>query len=296
VPRARLILTYHRVGRASDDPLELCVALERFREHLDVLRTLGEVVPLAALMRHGRGVRFAITFDDGYADNAQAAAPLLEAQGMPATVFVVAGSVGSHEPFWWDRLSTSIFSGAVGPKLELGLGGQALEVDTRTPAGRMRAYLAAWTRLRMLTPAQIEEALDRLEAGLRSGEARVDARPLGEEELLALAGGVVDIGAHTVSHPSLPTIAIERQREEISGSRAALERMIDRPVRAFAYPYGDYDATTPRLVREAGFRHACTVHEGRASRLSSRFLLPRVTIRDWTAEQLETVLRSWIPT
>ena len=44
-----------------------------------------------------------ITFDDGYADNYTAAFPILQRYGFTATVFLVTGSVGREEVFWWDR-------------------------------------------------------------------------------------------------------------------------------------------------------------------------------------------------
>ena len=53
------------------------------------------------------------------------------------------------------------------------------------------------------------------------------------------------------------------QRAEIAGSRRALEDRLGAPVDVFAYPFGrprvEYTRTTARLVREAGFDHACAV-------------------------------------
>jgi peptidoglycan/xylan/chitin deacetylase (PgdA/CDA1 family) len=258
----RLILMYHRVATVDSDPLELCVAPDRFGEHLELLRSLGEIVPLGALT-HSRStaLQVAITFDDGYADNALAAAPLLEAHAAPATVFVVAGAVGSGRAFWWDRLA-----GLVGPE----------------------GYWREWGRLRILQAGQIEEELEALGAA-----PATEGRPLNEDELVTLPAGLVEIGAHTLTHPSLPALAADDQRREIAGSRERLEELLGRRVEAFAYPYGDYDRTTVRLVKRSGFRVACTIHENRLSRLSSPFLLPRYPVRDWPADELERRLAAW---
>jgi peptidoglycan/xylan/chitin deacetylase (PgdA/CDA1 family) len=291
--RACLILTYHRVAVSAEDPLELCVAPERFREQLQVLRSLGDIVPLGELarLRGRRGVRFAITFDDGYADNALAAAPILDGEGAAATVFVVAGAVGSRRPFWWDRLSQLLFAATAPPSLELD--GERFALGGRTAAERMNVYLAVWSRLRLLTPALVEQALEQVEQAVGPVDGANGARPVDEAELMALAQ-TLEIGGHTVSHPSLPTLASGRQRDELEVGRSLLERLIDRPVRAFAYPFGDYDADTRRAVKDAGFRYACTVHEGPVSVFSSRFLLPRVTVRDWPGERLEAELHRWL--
>lgn len=262
---------YHRVATAEADPLELCVAPERFREQLELLGSLGEIVPLETLVRDRRshGLKVAVTFDDGYADNALAAAPLLAAADASATVFVVAGAVGSARPFWWDRLAALVYD------------------------GDGSAYWGAWERLRKLPADRIEQELESLEAV--HGAAKVDAgsRPMSEDELLSLAGGPVEIGGHTVSHPSLPALPEASRRVEIATGREQLESLIGRPIATFAYPYGDYDVATVRLVRTAGFRLACTIHENQLSRFSSPHLLPRYAVRDWTADELERRVTGW---
>lgn len=259
----RLILMYHRVAAAEHDPLELCVAPERFAEHLDLLQSLGRIVPLAEITRvKANGLTVAITFDDGYADNALVAAPLLGQRDASATVFVVAGAVGSGSAFWWDRLAAVV---------------------------GIEDYWPLWEKLRVLPAERIEEELETL-----GPVPEVDGRPMSEEELAGLAESPVEIGAHTLTHPSLPALPAEARRREIEGSRRWLEELIGRPLEAFAYPYGDYDAATVRLVKRSGFRSACTIHENRLSRLSSAFLLPRYPVRDWPADELERRLRTWL--
>jgi len=259
----RLVLMYHRVATAEHDPLELCVAPDRFAEHVELLQSLGRIGPLAEITRaKPNGLTVAITFDDGYADNARAAAPLLEARDAPATVFVVAGAVDSGRAFWWDRLA-----GLVG----------------------LDEYWPLWDRLRVLPAERIEEELEALGPAPDPG-----GRPMSADELAALAAGPVEIGAHTLTHPSLPALPPEEQGREIAGSRRWLEELAGRRIEAFAYPYGDYDAATVRLVKRSGFRSACTIHENRLSRFSSVFLLPRYAVRDWPADELERRLASWL--
>jgi glycosyltransferase involved in cell wall biosynthesis len=68
-----------------------------------------------------------------------------------------------------------------------------------------------------------------------------------------------EIGAHTLTHPHLDQLSTTVARREISGSKQMLEAITCKPVRAFAYPYGDYNEETKRLVQEAGFTSARTV-------------------------------------
>lgn len=87
-----LVVTYHaiRVG-----PPPLCVAPERLARDLDLFLTSGfEPHPLAALLRAGAAPRsrpgLCVTFDDGYRDFLENALPVLEAHGVPATLFAIA--------------------------------------------------------------------------------------------------------------------------------------------------------------------------------------------------------------
>ncbi len=83
-----LILTYHRIRHPGRDPLLQCVDPEHFADQLRRLPALAEIVPLAELREPARGRRIALTFDDGYADNAAVAVPALRSAGLPATFFV----------------------------------------------------------------------------------------------------------------------------------------------------------------------------------------------------------------
>ena len=83
---------FHAIGSlALGDGLGLfSVTPAMFRKHLEILstRTTGRIVPFSREARVGEGQRLSITFDDGYADNLDVAAPLLAEAGLPFTVFV----------------------------------------------------------------------------------------------------------------------------------------------------------------------------------------------------------------
>lgn len=70
------------------------------------------------------------------------------------------------------------------------------------------------------------------------------------------------IGSHTISHARLTEIAVKQAREEIQASKKSLEDMFGVAVEHFCYPYGDWSPVIRDLVREAGYRTACTVLSG----------------------------------
>src|SRR4051812_17387456 len=98
-----LVLTYHRVTTLARDPLSMAVTPDRFAIHLRVLQEMAECVPLAEVGTRDRRT-VSITLDDGYADSAEIAAPLLEQAGVPATLFVTSGVITGESEFWWDQL------------------------------------------------------------------------------------------------------------------------------------------------------------------------------------------------
>jgi peptidoglycan/xylan/chitin deacetylase (PgdA/CDA1 family) len=103
------ILTYHRVVDTvpTDDYYHICLPREVFVAQMRSLAVEGyETISLeraAALMRRRAPLDprwIVLTFDDGYLDTFETAAPILMEHGFTATVFVVAGLVGKRS--LWD--------------------------------------------------------------------------------------------------------------------------------------------------------------------------------------------------
>ena len=101
--RSRLtVVTYHQVKEPADD--NSTVSPAAFLEQMQFLKAHYQVVPLsegvAAVAARGPARRMvAITFDDGYRDNATIAAPILRALGLPACFFVSTDMIGTTVPF-----------------------------------------------------------------------------------------------------------------------------------------------------------------------------------------------------
>jgi peptidoglycan/xylan/chitin deacetylase (PgdA/CDA1 family) len=103
--RPPFALCYHGVGRVAPgaDPHALFIGPEAFAEQLDVLAAQGYAVVGAGELGErvargdGDGVG-AVTFDDGLAQTARAAAPLLAERGMRASMFVTTGLMGGVHP------------------------------------------------------------------------------------------------------------------------------------------------------------------------------------------------------
>jgi len=131
-------------------------------------------------------------------------------------------------------------------------------------------------------------------AGAPSGASPAH-RFLEPKEVCTLAeGGLVEIGAHTLSHEMLPAHSSDFQRAEIEQNKAYLENLLGQTVSSFSYPFGEYSPETVSLVRKAGFTCACSVIPDIVWKESDRFLLPRLAVKDWSGEEFEKRLLRWL--
>jgi len=104
-------------------------------------------------------------------------------------------------------------------------------------------------------------------------------------------GGLVDIGAHSVTHPVLSALPAAAQRDEITQCKFQLEEILGHTVSNFCYPHGAYTAETIALVRSAGFASACSVVSRAVDPDADPFQLPRIHTRDWDADEFGRQLR-----
>jgi peptidoglycan/xylan/chitin deacetylase (PgdA/CDA1 family) len=289
---ALLVLGFHRVLAAPDPLLPNEPDAEHFAALLRLLSRHFKPIALEDAMRRlsdgslpPRSV--AVTFDDGYANNLTVAQPLLEHAGVPATVFVAPGF--AHDGVMFNDLVIEAVRSAR-HSLDLAELGLA-RVELHDAASRLSAIDEVIRNLKPLQPNQrIERTMQLMNA---TGATRPTGLMLTEGQIRELHRRGVAIGAHTVSHPILSSVDAETAREEIAGSRRALERILDAPVRLFAYPNGrpgmDYSRLHVDQVRQAGFELAVTTSWGAATRGVDPLQIPRVG--PWDTDPLPYCMR-----
>jgi peptidoglycan/xylan/chitin deacetylase (PgdA/CDA1 family) len=300
--RGPVILLYHRVIERDTDPLGACVSPANLASQLEVLKAERELVPLEEILSDDVPPEAAaITFDDGYRDNLEHAAPALAAAGIPATLFVATGPVAEAAGFWWDALERTLRAASeeAASSLTIELAGQRRTFRLGTGPEReiARRHLHAW--LQPLAPEAIDSAL----AALRrwAGDAREPGAPdrdraMTPEELRAFADTPgVTIGAHTRSHRSLRYADGGTQDAEITGSRDDIAAWLGTEPTSFSYPFGvhgaDFDDAVVARVRGAGFSLGVTTTEGPLTG-ADRFKLPRRSVPDVDGQAFEAWLRA----
>jgi peptidoglycan/xylan/chitin deacetylase (PgdA/CDA1 family) len=286
--RGRLsILIFHRVLPATDPlfPREMTAAT--FRERMLWVRECAVVLPLAdavsALQRGRLPPRaLSITFDDGYADNAAVALPILRELGLHATFFVTTGTLDGGR-MWNDTVIEAI-RGARAPTIALECAGLG-DREVATVAAKRQVIGELLTAFKHLPPA--ERAAKAAAVASACGAALPDDLMMTRGQVRSLVAAGMDLGAHTVSHPILSALDESTARSEIAAGRDALYALARVPVRLFAYPNGsptnDYRRLHVDMVRSLGFTAAVSTAWGAARRGDDPFELPRFTPWDTTA-------------
>jgi peptidoglycan/xylan/chitin deacetylase (PgdA/CDA1 family) len=193
---------------------------------------LAEVL---AAVRDGRPLppdAVLLTFDDGRRSVLEDGLPVLRAAGVPAVLFVVAGLVGTDDPFWWDEVA------------HLSAGGGTTDVVAGAGGGDLV------NALKRVPDVDRRRALDDLRRSSAAEPLRT--RQLTVDELRELEAGGIAIGNHSLTHPILTQVDAGALRREVTESRAQLEQALGHPVTAFAYPSGAGDATVRAAVEAAG--------------------------------------------
>ena len=102
--------------------------------------------------------------------------------------------------------------------------------------------------------------------------------PLSWEQAAEMAEQGTELGAHTLTHPSLPELGADALRHEIEGSRDLIAERTGRRPETFCYPRGRFDARVKEAVRDAGFAVACTTMPGSVTPDTHPFSLRRTFI------------------
>jgi len=307
-----LILMYHRVADEPVDPWGLAVSSAHFEEQLHVLRRVRHPFPLTDFVRNLIAGTLppnavALTFDDGYVDNLHVAKPRLTAADIPATVFLATGYLNGSRKFWWDKLERLILFGTAPKEFEFAVRSRALRCDIGTeppvhgrvigplPTSNKRhsALIKIWLILRRLNDTEREPILDTLASFLTVPDLPTSpARIMSADEVATIAAdGLVTVGAHTVTHPVLPTLETAACRREIVESKATCEALTGKPVSTFAYPFGEFDPKSREEVQNAGFAIACSTSDRPVQAASDVLALPRVYVPSVDGNAFEKTLR-----
>jgi peptidoglycan/xylan/chitin deacetylase (PgdA/CDA1 family) len=268
-----LVLNYHRIGDRDADPFDpdvFSATANEFNDQVSYLKQQGWLVTLEEAQDFIDGkdntsrYRVLITFDDGYLDNYELAFPILRSHGTQGVFFLVTGIMGSGSIPWWDHIAF-VMKRAKQRRFTLLYPSElAVDIDAHGVLPSLRNVLALYK-----TPlnADGERFIRELEECTKTtvNLPTPPRRFLNWDEAREMLAGGMAIGSHTHSHPVLSQLGAERQRQELTQSRALLRQNLDIKADSIAYPVGatlSFSALTQAIAEQCGYRTAFSFHGG----------------------------------
>jgi peptidoglycan/xylan/chitin deacetylase (PgdA/CDA1 family) len=281
-----IVFTYHRIAEPGADPFYdpvISATPESFRAQVESLgRRMRVLTLLEAMERIASGPPWRepaalITFDDGYRDNFEVAAPILRDRGLPATFFLPTAYLETPRLPWWDTVACIIKQTRV-RRLALPRGPDGEPDGSRRPPIAIDLGVTPRSEaIRTIIAAFLDETIrdgpwflamlaDRAEVEVDDG-AMTRALFTSWDQVRRSTGPDtgLSIGSHGHSHHKLAGLDGDSQRRELAESKRILEDRLGREVAALAYPYGwpgTYTAETKAIAAQSGYRVAFASLEG----------------------------------
>jgi peptidoglycan/xylan/chitin deacetylase (PgdA/CDA1 family) len=304
---AVVILRYHSIqdepGRhAHSIGSGIIHATSTFEKQMEIVARQFDPVSINDVLRFARGETdlprrpVAITFDDGFADNFEIAAPILNRFGVPASFYITVRPVETGQPPWFCRLRH-----AFGTTREKTWRDSA-ENCARTlqdPVDKKTAFLVASARC-------ASKAGEPQEQILRTMEQELGVEPLSAklmmswEQIRALYQSGHTIGSHTLTHPNVACLEPAEALWECSVSKDKLEEKLGARVVHFSYPSPylepHWTTQTIEVTTRVGYQTAVTCTPGPVRRGHNTLSLQRMTVPTEIHEfnwALQTALLGW---
>jgi len=269
-----VVLTFHRI--LTDEELELTASLpgmivrcETFDGFLKYAVETCQFVqlPVEPEWKQNQRLKVAITFDDGWLDNASSACPIAQKHQAPMAIFVVPERTGTVLPFWPERAASALDR----------------QMSAADRAQNRNYVEQTIERLKGLSAQERKRRIDEMTSsgGVLHSTALVD-QTMTWEQIAELHNSGVTFGSHTSTHEILTGIPPAQAQDEISLSRELIEQRLDTPCSIFSYPNGDFSPMVRELVARAGYKFAFLNQDpGVWTPRSDPYLIPRVNVCEY---------------
>jgi peptidoglycan/xylan/chitin deacetylase (PgdA/CDA1 family) len=225
---------------------------------------------------------YAITFDDGFENNASVAAPVLDEMRIPATFYVTTGFVGTKTRSWTDEIEAAVDGAGV-----VAVAGVKGLVDGSYATTQQKIALLDAAR----TYVKSNEAVDpyafaaglieraRIAPGPFDGE--LDAKLEWKQVAALAAHPLFTIGGHSHTHRIMSFLPGDELEHEIDTSLELLKDAVQAPLRHYSYPEGLAHCYSPKVIdslQQRGIQCSPTAEDGVNPPGQSLFHLKRVFV------------------
>jgi peptidoglycan/xylan/chitin deacetylase (PgdA/CDA1 family) len=274
---------FHRVNPKRDklwDPMDVAL----FDKCLKYISETHEVVLIEDLVDSGdlhKKDKFAtIMFDDGYKDNIEYAAEILNKHKLKASFYVVTDCI-EHNTVTWTHLLEHLFQFT--HKTEFNLDAAILPKELQVSKLRSAEERLAYAKklkpyLKTIPHSDRTRVLEQINEICNDVELPKLMMEWKDLEQLKSAGHY--IGSHTVTHAMLGTMADEKEiRSELSDSGNKIKEHLGYFPNTISYPVGSFNETTKRLAKETGYHIGLAVkQEMYDPKKNDLFEVPRIEL------------------
>ncbi|NCC52728.1 MAG: hypothetical protein EOM20_16130 [Spartobacteria bacterium] len=293
-PSQTIILTYHRIiprthlqGVYSSP--HIIVTQESFRRQMDILRNHYHPLSLEDYVT-ARETRsplprnsVIITFDDGWEDNYRYALPVLRTAGLPATIFLTTGCIGTQHIFWPEEIHFLLhhLPYVRDPALRTLTAQAGIDANSWIEAEETRDGWSFIERLKSIDDARRTAFIEALRAHTHHPSFPQPQHAfLSWMQVKEMQQAGIHFGAHGVTHRLLTQCTEEEVRHECRQSRDTLTNETGIPPSFFAYPNGDFTPEIQRIVAETGYRGAVSTRPGKNNPQTDLYALQRINMSE----------------
>jgi len=230
-----------------------------------------------------------LTFDDGWSDFYRYAYPLLEENGLPATVFLATDFIGSSSVFWTDRLACLMKQKNQQSIKNEPAPNKVIDSIENQKGGFDSQLETSIDLLKKHRNDEIQNILLAMEKRWGVDSSPKDRAFLSWEEVKEMQNsGLIAFGSHTAGHPILTNLKPNEIESELKTSwdKLVFEKAVDPSFIPFCYPNGNHNDQIVKMVKEAGYSLAVTTQKGWNGRDAHPFMLKRIGIhQDMTSTE-----------
>jgi peptidoglycan/xylan/chitin deacetylase (PgdA/CDA1 family) len=244
------VLMFHRVlpERQITNPnayssFGTLISQEYFENVLSCLTDNGfEFVTISELTKRNKTDKLvALTFDDGYSDNFDFALPSLQKFKATATFFPVVNPCKDHSV------------------LPLDIYYQCID-EMKLSETERAEYISGTTKRNFYWP-EPEQQIKMLNSLFKALPQKNRVSYMSAEQLKELSDKGFEIGSHGMTHSLLIAdyMNAEKALNELQKSKQWLEAVTGKPVTAYCFPAGRYNAEMIELAKQVGYTSTCLV-------------------------------------
>ena len=181
----------------------------------------------------------AITTDDGFKENYETIAPILDENNLTASFFIITNSIDNNELMWRNRIVYIVNKFPIERVLfeanKISKDFLQETIDLKTSDDLMQWSLARWE----YEDNDLYSSLLWEKFMPKMNEFMEQMKPyLTTSQIKELSDSGFDIGSHSCSHPDLSKVSWNNYKDEVINSVIKLKEITNQEIISFSYPFG----------------------------------------------------------